>query len=490
MTHLDSDSRPTSRAVSRRRLLAGAATLSGAVALVQACGTTAAPPPEPAKPGAPAAGVAATPAAQTTAQAPTAAPAAAATTAPAAAGQAAPTVAKLQNVTIKFLSWGDYKGKGISEWINQFTDVSGAKLVNDQVPGNNLTDKVMVSLSSGTGEYDVMTIDEGVLPSANPYLKPLQSYIARDKIDLSDFIPSCLDAAAWKGVQYDLPIDSNIQILYYRKDVLDEAGVKDYPATFTDLLAAAKKLQKPAQSLYGVLIVTDKGDSQFPVNVWTFLTTWGVEIFDQDNRPAFDTQASYDALDFFKSLVSTVGSPGGVGVKYNDVITGMQQGTGVFLQNWVSTTATVLDPQASKVIGKVGFGLPLGEKVRHSMRGIWTMGMTKDGKQQEAAWEFIKWFTSTPQQIQYVLHKSGNATRVSAFQSPEVQKAIPTAQVHLETLQKYTKNRPLYPETTDILNTLGVMGSEVITGQKGSKAAVKDATSKMTDIMKRGGYIK
>lgn len=489
MANVESVPRPTARALSRRRLLASVASLASTVALVQACGTSGAPPPEPAKPGA-AQGSATTPAGQAASQAPATAPAAAATTAPATAGEAAPTTAKLPNVTIKFLSWGDYKGKGISEWINQFTDVSGAKLVNDQVPGNNLTDKVMVSLSSGTGEYDVMTIDEGVLPSANPYLKPLQSYIARDKIDLADFIPSCLDAAAWKGVQYDLPIDSNIQILYYRKDALDEAGVKDYPATYSDLLVAAKKLQKPAQSLYGVLIVTDKGDSQFPVNVWDFLTTWGVEIFDKDNRPSFDTQASYDALDFFKSLVSTVGSPGGVGVKYNDVITGMQQGTGVFLQNWVSTTATVLDPQASKVIGKVGFGLPLGEKVRHSMRGIWTMGMTKDGKQQDAAWEFIKWFTSTPQQIQYVLHKSGNATRTSAFQSPEVQKAIPTAQVHLETLQKYTKNRPLYPETTDILNTLGVMGSEVITGQKNAKDAVKDATNKMTDIMKRGGYIK
>lgn len=125
----------------------------------------------------------------------------------------------------------------------------------------------------------------------------------KDKYDTSDFFPSCLQAAAWKGTQFDLPIDSNVQLLFYRKDLLDQAGMKEPPTTYQAMYDAAKKLQKPSEKLYGYPIVTDRSDGQLPINAWNFIISWGDEIFDQTNHPVFNNQAAYDSFDFFKRLV-------------------------------------------------------------------------------------------------------------------------------------------------------------------------------------------
>jgi hypothetical protein len=67
--------------------------------------------------------------------------------------------------------------------------------------------------------------------------------------------------------------------------------------------------------------------------------------------------------------------------------------------------------------------------------------------------------------------------------------AFPHAAALSETF-KIAKKRPIFKEYNDILDVLNVMGSKVTTGEAQPKDAIKEASGKLTDIMKRGGYIK
>jgi multiple sugar transport system substrate-binding protein len=76
-------------------------------------------------------------------------------------------------------------------------------------------------------------------------LENLRPYIARDKdLALDDFFPAALDSYRWKGDLYGLPNDVAIGVVFYNRDLFDEAGVP-YPKagwTWDDYLAAAKAL--------------------------------------------------------------------------------------------------------------------------------------------------------------------------------------------------------------------------------------------------------
>ncbi|HET6455993.1 MAG TPA: extracellular solute-binding protein, partial [Armatimonadota bacterium] len=83
-------------------------------------------------------------------------------------------------------------------------------------------------------------------------LEDLQPYIERDgDVNLPDFYPAALDSYRWKGDIYGLPNDIAIGVVFWNKDLFDEAGVP-YPLaldpsgkpgwTWNDYLKASKML--------------------------------------------------------------------------------------------------------------------------------------------------------------------------------------------------------------------------------------------------------
>ncbi len=83
---------------------------------------------------------------------------------------------------------------------------------------------------------------------------PIDEYIEKDGIDLSNYPAALLALYDLDGVQYALPKDFDTIGLWYNKKLFDEAGV-DYPTdewTWEDMVAAAKKLTKEDGSVYGI----------------------------------------------------------------------------------------------------------------------------------------------------------------------------------------------------------------------------------------------
>jgi ABC-type glycerol-3-phosphate transport system substrate-binding protein len=105
----------------------------------------------------------------------------------------------------------------------------------------------------------IQTLWAGGDPSAIPdvlFLSPIPNYAAEGVLEnldpwieqsgynLDDYWPALLETAMLDGHVYGFPRDIGLEVLYYNKDIFDEAGV-EYPTdewTWDDLLAAADKL--------------------------------------------------------------------------------------------------------------------------------------------------------------------------------------------------------------------------------------------------------
>jgi multiple sugar transport system substrate-binding protein len=479
----------TDRPVTRRRLLALGAGFAGLAALA-ACGQAATPTPAPAaaKPADKPAAAAPTTAPAAAAAKPTEAPKPAAAAKPAAGAQAAPAglnPTKAKGANLRILLWQSYKYEGINTYAKEFEELTGGKLTFDPVADAELPSKQIVTLSGKTGEYDLTTVDEPYLPAYSPFLLDLDPLVQGDKFPKEDWVPVMWDAGVFNGKTYTIAFDPNVQILFYRKDILEQKGLK-VPTTWPEYLDVATKTH--TAELPGSVMSAIR-HAQTGINAWNFITTRGNEIFDDKFAPAFDNDKSYEALDMYKQLVDKVSPKGVVGYDGTAATNDFRQGKAVLFQYWASVAPGMKSGKDSQVIDKAGYAPVLGWEKRHSMRGVWTWGIPADSKQRDAAWEFTKWFTTPEAMMKYVKAGSGNTPRLSVLDGQEFRTAFDHAPALAETF-KLAKKRPIFKEYNEILDALNIMGSKVTTGEASSKDAVKEASGKMAEIMKRGGYLK
>ncbi|GIV78578.1 extracellular solute-binding protein [Litorilinea aerophila] len=114
---------------------------------------------------------------------------------------------------------------------------------------------------------------------------PIDDYIARDNIDLSQYEPAVLDLYTIDGKVYCLPLDRAALVVFYNKKMFDEAGVA-YPQegwTWDDFLATAQALTKDFDGdgqidQFGV----DQFRDYWPMVVWS---NTGHGLFDDIRHP-------------------------------------------------------------------------------------------------------------------------------------------------------------------------------------------------------------
>src|SRR5262245_12540533 len=180
-----------------------------------------------------------------------------------------------------------------------FQALTGVEVRLETYPENELHQKTLVDLSSRQGGFDVVMMDFMFTPqyARAGLIEPLDSFIAdpsttdADFFAASDFVSALLDAARYDGKVWALPFTSESTLLFYRKDLLDKAGVA-VPGSFDELAAAAKKLHAPPD-VSGIGLRGARGQGM-NVYVWTgFFRGMGGDFFAPGGeRLTLDTQAA------------------------------------------------------------------------------------------------------------------------------------------------------------------------------------------------------
>ncbi len=443
------------------------------ISMIAACGGGAAPAPEPAAPAAEAAPTEAVSEAVTTTET------AGATEATTATASAAAPIAELT------MTAGGSAEKAV-EAAKQYTGVTlnvtweaglqaqdpllfsgplweqltGIKINVVEVPFADLYSKAVAEHLAGSGAYDVISYSPawtGDLADSG-VLEPLDDYIAQhmNAEDLDDILPTYRGLMYWKGVNYGLFDDGDVFVMYYRKDWFeDPANMEAFKAQFNRDLAVPTTWQEWDEvcqfftekqitpDTYGCAIQRAEGQAY----LWYMdhFRGNGGQFFDDSMKATINNEIGVQTLT--EMVNSNQFMPAGVEKwGFVEILSAWMDGKLGMIITWppigrwsagYGTDSEQLSwvPQ-NQIAGKVGYAIPPGG--HPELAGGFSLGVSADSQNKEAAYLFAQWLNSPEVslarvKLQYALR---DPFRASHFADAGYQSLWPEAQQYLDVLQQ------------------------------------------------------
>ena len=385
---------------------------------------------------------------------------------------------------------GDY-GNGMQAACDAYTalhpEVSFEIL---KLSGDDIYQKTVIDLRTGTGSYDVILIDD---PKALQFqtagwLADLDALYKKNgqKVD-SDFFPNlvnlCRLPAEPKGKLYSLPFIGNVSLFAYRTDLFKKYGLKE-PKTWDDVLAAAKKIQAgEGEGVNGVVFRGVKGNpivTAFLPMFWSF----GGEIFDAKEKPIINSPEGIKALKYFLELAKYApkGTPMNNTAQVRDTL--LAGGAAITPEVWPAWLGSLDDPAKSKVVGNVKvMAHPSEVKASAPMLGIWHVALPAAGRNQDAAFKFLQFLTSAETQKLMAMKAGLPPSRASVYGDAELLKLRPFYPAVKAALIA-GKARPRTMVWSEIENILGGSLQEALIGDKTPEQALNEANAAIVQTLK------
>ncbi len=393
----------------------------------------------------------------------------------------------------------------MTKLLPEFTAETGIKIELDKLAIPRMKDKQLLEMAKPQGDYDLACyvvmwkgeyVKKNLIVELDPFFK--NPALADPNYDVGDIVKGYYENLGLVGGRkgylpgpgaklYGLPYGAETSVLGYRKDIFEKHGLKP-PTDYTEF----RNLLQVIKQKEGIGSLTSRGQAGHQcVHAWLLhLNPLGGEVFDENWNLTFNKQQGIDALTFLKEVVDT--GPAGIpAFGQGEMNNAFLQGQAAMYLDSTLLMGQVNDASKSKVGGKVGFVLhPKG--VRHaSQSGGLGLCIPKNAKNKDAAFLLMQWLTSKAQDLK-VVRAGGGPTRMSTINNADILKQFPDFAVLKDALKYVDPDwRPIIPEWDEInIQALGVGVSEALTGKKTPKQALDDLVPKISDIMKRGGYLK
>jgi len=274
-----------------------------------------------------------------------------------------------------------------------------------------------------------------------------------------------------------VPIITEQEVLYYRKDLLKKAGL-EVPRTMVELEAAAKAIKAQNPGIAGFVART--GKSAAVTQFSSFLYSFGGDFTDDGGRSAVSSDAAKKAYAFYGGLIHNYG-PANVStdMSWPEAMAIFTQGKAGLYTEADSLYKNATDPVKSKVAKTVGFApMPAGSSGSKAYNiPSWALGINEASANQANAWKFIEWATSKDMTL--AIQKDGvPGARTSVWSDPAGISTYPAdlaAAIAVSTRNGVGHDRPLVikvPESRDIVG-----GPIVVAITGGDSNAAADAAS-------------
>ena len=201
----------------------------------------------------------------------------------------------------------------------QFEMILGVPIRSKALSIDRLREEIVANSAERVSRYDIVACDlpwfgDMVMRGRLMDLSPL---IADHRIDLSDFIPDAVASARRGGRQFGVPVLTTAEMLVYRTDLFDQAGLSP-PRTIRQLLDAATRLHAPAENRAGIAWNAGRGTAlghtfmvimaahgQPIVNLARAGTGFMAEdACGEHLRPMFDSEAARATAEFLRALLA------------------------------------------------------------------------------------------------------------------------------------------------------------------------------------------
>ena len=373
---------------------------------------------------------------------------------------------------------------------------------------NTLRQRVTTDIATKGGQYDIMTIGtyEAPIWAKKGWLAPLENLGA--DYDVDDIMPAIRSALSYDGKLYAAPFYAESSMMMYRKDLFKKAGIEiNGRLTWDQTLDIAKKLNDPANGVYGICLRGKAGWGENMALITTMGNAYGARLFNEEWKPEFTGPEWKDALSMYVDILGKYGPPGATSNGFNENLSLFNAGKCAM---WIDATVAasfVTNPKDSKVADKVGFTeAPCAVTCTGAnWLWAWNLAIPSSSKKTEAAEKFISWATSKSY-IELVASKDGWAnvppgTRMSLYKNQKYLDAAPFAIKTLaaidsaDPINSTLKPKPYVgvqfaaiPEFQGIGTVVGQQFSAALAGQISVEQALQNAQQSTDRTMQKAGY--
>lgn len=375
------------------------------------------------------------------------------------------------------------------------TNVKAAKTCSDQSHGSynisitpeaNSSDAsrqlIVQRLAAHDGDYSLLNMDTIWTSefAAAGWLKKLTGADRQEA--LSGVLPIAAKSAEYEGNLYAVPLNTNAQLLWYRKDLVPHP-----PSTWAEMIADAKKL--PASDG----LIEEQGAQYEGYTVWfnSVLASAGGEVVNEQGQPVLGHPAVVAAQTIKDVADSGRADPSLSNNQEDQGRLAFEAGKAAFMLNWPYVYAAGRTDGATSAVTKHVFenmgwapypSVYPGVPGKSSVGGA-NIGVSAYSKYPRQATAAALCMTRYYWQNQEAINEGLPPVTVASYHNPAVIKSYPFAAVLLKQLEHAT-NRPETPFYSDV--TLAIQQTLHPPGSIKPEQDIAALRSCLTTLLKGG----
>jgi ABC-type glycerol-3-phosphate transport system substrate-binding protein len=361
---------------------------------------------------------------------------------------------------------------------------TGIRATFVELPYEGLFNRLTSEFSSGQVSFDVAAVDSVWLPNVKDAVQPLDDLFTDEA--KKDIFPALVAEAKPDGHFVGMPVWTNAEVLFYRKDLFEDpankAAFKDRygydlaaPTTWEQYQDAAEFFTK--DGMFGTDV---KGGVETEWLAHVLQAGSPGVVLDKDGKVIIDNEAHRKALDFYVGLAKS--APGGAAqVDWAAAQNLFYQGKTAMTRFWAHAYRQI--PADSPVAGKVGVAPMIGgEAGIAGIPGPWYLSVPKATKNAENAKAFVK--CAFDHNDLAIGSKLGLAARVSAYEKFQDQAGYESFGPLVETLSaRATATRPATDKWQQIVDTVLVPMLQKAVAGGDSATLLAEAKAKVEAIV-------
>lgn len=291
-----------------------------------------------------------------------------------------------ETVELRFATWDNEDSLTFQEdLVREFNESQDGIEVKLEAYGSEF-DTILTAGFGASDAPDVMYMWN--YPTYHQALEPLDSYIESEGADYkNNFYDTTWNYNSIDGDIYGIPVGFTTHVLYYNKDLFDEAGV-DYPTsdwTWDDIYQASSEISDLGDNIYGYVLPTTPDPYDFEMFLWSNNGSY------TDDEGTFsgnlNSPESIEVFEHFQGML-------------NDGVAVASEGSG--RDEITSGTAAMIVNGSWEINALNNAGINYGMveipsfNSRESVSILSSSGLSiaEESDNKDAAWEFVKFWTN------------------------------------------------------------------------------------------------
>lgn len=403
------------------------------------------------------------------------------------------------NIVINQSPWLE----GFAGLVDLYESETGNQVALDVNPYAGSMEKQRNAVRSSESEYDILIVNGIFYPDMyhGGFLEPLTNIDPDFKLDEQIYT---YDDTLWfdsesktvnreTGDLLTVPVNPNITLMFYRKDLYEEHGLS-IPETWDELLANAKALHNPPE-MVGMMQRSARATISITWDYWPYLISHGGGLFKDDGNGDFgvtiNSPEALKALETYVGFAQEVGPENPASMGQGDLIQYLVTGRAAHAVLPAAAQSQMDDPNKSIVPGKIGY-MTIPHAPGHTSApalGHWLGGIPKNIPQDRkvAALAFLDWFQKPKVQIAYA-EMGGSPVSAAAYESDFADKPENRYMLTMRSASPTARRLWTIPEGSEIVAVLEVGLNRTVAGEISAVDALNGMAAEIEKIMQDAGY--